>query len=211
MRGWKDPCFSRQVSIQSEADAAQTPDDESEVVTLTTVCKDPFLDTIVARFSNLEKLKRVVNNCLIFSAKCRKRFDSSHTVELQDRAEKILIRHCQQNAFWDDIKQLESTGQVATSSKLASLNPHIDDDKILRARGRLQNADIPTNMKDPVILPSNDHLTHLIIEDLHKKIGHVGLKHVISKIRERFWVLRCVSEVKKIWEDLCFVAGTIAR
>ena len=127
------------------------------------------LDTIVARFSNFDKLKRVLMNCLIFSARCRKRFDSSHTAALQDRAERILMRHSQEKAFCDDMKQLESTGQVSTSSKLASLNPHFDDEKILRARGRLQNADIPANMKDPIILPSNNHLTHLIIEDLHKK------------------------------------------
>ena len=134
----------------------------------------------------------------MFCARCRKQPDSDDKIKLHAQSEKILLKYCQENAFSDDLKQLKTTGQVSTSSKLASLNPHIGSDQLLRVRGRLENADLPPEMKAPIILPSNDHLTHLIIDDLHRKNGHVGLKHVISKLRERFWVLRCVSEVKRI-------------
>ena len=98
----------------------------------------------------------------------------------------------------DDQKKLKTKDQASTSSKLAPLNSHIDGDQSLLIRGRLENAILRPERKAPIILPSNDHLTHLIIDDLHRENSHVGLKHVISKLRKRFWVLRCVSEVMRI-------------
>ena len=178
LREWLDgPSFLKTNEYPEETTTEKAPDDDSETITLTTVCDDNVLAKTTERFSNWGKLTRVIMNCLIFSARCRKQPDSDDKIKLHARSERILLKYCQENAFSDDLKQLKTTGQVSTSSKLASLNPHIGSDQLLRVRGRLENADLPPEMKAPIILPSNDHLTHLIIDDLHRKNGHVGLKH----------------------------------
>ena len=121
LNAWLEgPMFLKSSEYPEETASQQSTDDDTEALTLSTVLEEPLLDTIVARFSNLDKLKRVLMNCLIFSARCRKRFDSSRTVELQDQAERILMRHSQEKAFCDDMIQLESTGQVSTSRKIPS-------------------------------------------------------------------------------------------
>ena len=110
-----------------------------------------------------------------------------------------MIRHCQKTSFSEEIQRLQKNEQVSTSSKLASLNPIIDEkNQMIRVRGRLENADIPTDQKAPIVLPANHRITHLLIDDIHRRNGHIGLKHVVSKLREKFWLLRCISEVKKI-------------
>ena len=42
----------------------------------------------------------------------------------------------------------------------------------MRAEGRIKNADLPTDTKHPLILPSRHPLTRLIILDEHAKAGH---------------------------------------
>ena len=84
---------------------------------------------------------------------------------------------------------------IQASSKILSLNPFLDrDEDLIRARGQLLNADIPDDMKCPIILPANHRLTDLLIADTHRRNGHIGLKHMVSKLRERFWIIlrRCI-------------------
>ena len=97
------------------------------------------------------------------------------------------------------MKRLKNEEQVPISSKLASLNFYLDENNgMICVRGRLENADIPTDQRTPIVLPANHRVTHLLIDDIHRRNGHIGLKHVVSKLREKFWLLCCISEVKKI-------------
>ena len=64
--------------------------------------------------------------------------------------------------------------------------------------GPAENADIPTDQRTPIVRPANHRVTHLLIDDIHRRNGQIGLKHVCSKLRGRFSLLRCISEVKKI-------------
>ena len=97
------------------------------------------------------------------------------------------------------MKRLENDKEVLQDSKLFALNPFLDrNDDLIHVRGRIVNADVPKEMKEPIVLPAKNRITQLLIEDIHCNTGHVGVKHVVSKLRENYWVLRCVSEVKKV-------------
>ena len=133
--------------------------------------------------------------CLIFNAICRKLKDSDYKVTLHTQAEMILVKYCQENAISDDWKTLKTTGRVSTSSKLASLNTHIDSNRLLRVLGRLENANLPPERIALIIFPSNDHVTHLNIDNPHRKNGYIGLNYGILKFQERSLVLRCFIEV----------------
>ena len=84
------------------------------------------------------------------------------------------------------------------SSKLSQLCPFIDEEEILRVRGWIENSHLPQNMKTPILLPQNHRVTYLIIEDCHRRHGHVGAKQVISLLRQEFWILRCLAAVKTV-------------
>lgn len=48
----------------------------------------------------------------------------------------------------------------------------VDDNGLLRCKGRLQNATIPFNAKYPILLPADHCLTARIIHDCHKRVLH---------------------------------------
>lgn len=59
---------------------------------------------------------------------------------------------------------------------MRTLNPFIDSDGLLRAGGRLINADIAYTSKCPILLPAKSKTTQLIFEYEHKRLIHIGLK-----------------------------------
>ena len=110
------------------------------------------------------------------------------SVEELIAGEKVLVRDAQQS--FDDEKRLINAGkELPNSSKLLSLSPYNDEDKILRVGGRLRYIPIPAEAKHPAILPRDHDVTRLLIEWLHSKNGHVGREHVLTLLKEKYWVL----------------------
>ncbi|XP_077967683.1 uncharacterized protein LOC144421945 [Styela clava] len=68
----------------------------------------------------------------------------------------------------------------------------------MRMRGRLEKSDLPEQQKNPIILPPHHHVTKLIIDMHHRNTGHTGTLHVLSSVRERYWMLRGQSAVGKV-------------
>ena len=57
----------------------------------------------------------------------------------------------------------EQTRQVDELKTLHNLRPYIAPDLPVRVEGRLENTDLSTDTKHPIILPSRHALTHLVI------------------------------------------------
>ena len=52
-------------------------------------------------------------------------------------------------------------------------------------------------MKHPMILPKSHHVVTLIIRHYHHFSGHSGVEHVLSMLREKFWVVSARAAVRK--------------
>ena len=72
------------------------------------------------------------------------------------------------------------------------------DKDTLRVGGRLTHADIPEESKHPVILPRKNHVTTLIIRDIHERLGHSGRGHVLARLPENFWIVGANSAVRQV-------------
>ena len=79
--------------------------------------------------------------------------------------------------------------EVTKTSPFYRLDPFVDRG-LLRVGGRLNHADIPEESKHPVILPRKSHVTTLIIRHTHEQLGHAGRGHVLSKLSERYWIIK---------------------
>ena len=64
--------------------------------------------------------------------------------------------------------------------------------------------DLPESMKIPILLPQRHPVTRIIIMDAHHRLGHVGVKHVVSTLRQRYWIIRCLAAVSSVLGK-CFV------
>ena len=61
-------------------------------------------------------------------------------------------------------------------------------DGVLRVGGRLDKTNLDIDVKHPITLPTDHHLTELIIEDVHSRIvGHLGVEATLNQICKRFW------------------------
>ncbi|XP_030600875.1 uncharacterized protein LOC115790965 [Archocentrus centrarchus] len=122
---------------------------------------------------------------------------SCDIVTLQERkeAEVTIIRMVQEAAFAQEIKTLQHHEVMQTNdrvNKLHKLCPFLDDHGILRVGGRLMHAALHPDVKHPVILPRNSHVTALLVKHYHVKTYHQGRGITMNELRANgFWILGC--------------------
>lgn len=149
------------------------------------------------RYSTLTKLKRVTAYCRRWYTRQHKEEESKHlTVDELNQALESCIKYYQQQKFSEEIRQLKTRKHVSKKSVLSTLAPFLDENGVLRVGGRLQKADLLYEEKHPYIIPSNTHLTWLIIQDAHLKTLHGGNQLTMSTLRSQFWIIRMRKEVK---------------
>ncbi|CAB0044541.1 unnamed protein product, partial [Trichogramma brassicae] len=108
-----------------------------------------------------------------------------------------IIKIIQGDCFGGEIENVLKCKQIK-GSRLAALNPFIDEYGLLRVGGRLQNATIEEEHRHPILLPSYQHVTDLIIRNYHLRLHHAGIQTTLTNIRHRFWLLDGKNQVRKI-------------
>lgn len=167
---------------------------------------------IFERYSNLTKLQRIVAYCLRFRNNARLPMEArqGNSLTIQELADstKILIKITQAQSFADDLYSLQQSRKLKSGSKLASLDPFLDNDGIIRVGGRLKYAKLAFNHKHPILLPQRHPLTILIITFEHLRNLHAGPQATLSFIRQNYWPLNGKQAVKAVLRKcvICFKA-----
>ena len=81
------------------------------------------------------------------------------------------------------------------------LNPVLSADGTLHVGGRLRHAPVDECTRHPVILPSKHHVVKLIVRHVHETSGHVGREHVLSLLREKYWIIRGRSLIREVLKE----------
>ena len=92
------------------------------------------------------------------------------TVDEIESAENVIIQSVQRDHFHKEINYLKR-------NKIIDKNLLTRFEGVLRVGGRLEKANIPFAVKHPVVLPNDSHVTKLVIQDYHERVGHVGMFH----------------------------------
>ncbi|XP_065063286.1 uncharacterized protein LOC135689852 [Rhopilema esculentum] len=144
------------------------------------------------RFSSYTKLLRVTAYVLRFVKICRNSVKETEELSAQKLEE---AEQC-----W--VEDMQSTFK---EEKLADLKKHLGNDKdtkgIIRCYGRLNNSSLPIESRNPILLPKEHHVTHLIIQNCRRNVLHNGTKETLQELRSRFWVNQGRQLVKKILRD----------
>ncbi|XP_070138504.1 uncharacterized protein [Drosophila bipectinata] len=78
---------------------------------------------------------------------------------------------------------------VAKDSRLDGLSPYLDEDGVLRASGRIDDATcVPYNARRPIILSHEEALAEMIVQQHHEKMCHQNAEATIGSIRSKFWI-----------------------
>ena len=161
--------------------------------------KEPFID--FTRFSKYGRLLRTVAWIRRFVRNSRvkeeERIDSPLTGLEMQNAEKWLIFHVQEASFAEEITSSKRHGTVKDSN-LANLNPFMcPTSGFLRVGGRIHKSLLPEEEKHPIILPSNNPVVKLLIDDVHRRELHAGVEHTLSVLRQKFWLIKGRSTVRQ--------------
>ncbi|XP_047520018.1 uncharacterized protein LOC125059586 [Pieris napi] len=143
-----------------------------------------FLITLANRFSSWSKLLRIVVYICRF-VKLLPRRSTIIAADL-DYAENLILSDLQRSHFFNEIASLR-TGKRCTPA-FQRLKPFLQN-KLLRVRGRLSNADIKFDSKHPLILPRKGHILNLIVDYYHKLNCHAGPELLMSILRQKYWIL----------------------
>jgi hypothetical protein len=132
-----------------------------------------------------------------------------------DDATIAIVRAVQCESFHDVIKKLPDHDDFETPFRLNTvkqlrqspemnglqkLSPFVVKG-VLYVGGRLQKSALSLESKHQMILPARHWITDLIVSQYHERQGHSGTLHVLSAVRERFWILRGQSTVRRILKD----------
>lgn len=106
------------------------------------------------------------------------------------RAEENLFRRAQFDFFEPEIEKMR-VEPLEKSDQLYRFSPYIDENGIVRVKGRIDAAvNIADDLKRPIILPREHRITHLIVADYHEQYHHVHHETVVNEIRQRFVISR---------------------
>lgn len=155
---------------------------------------------IFERFSDLNKLIRVVAYCLRFFHNLKspleaRQYGSLSLVEIQN-SELILIKLVQLQSFASELHSLTKRDCVSSKSKLKSLFPFLDENGIIRVGGRLGHSALAYDVKHQIILPSNHNFTKCLVDREHKRTLHAGVQGTLSHVRQKYWPLNGKHIVK---------------
>ncbi|KAJ8032043.1 hypothetical protein HOLleu_25453 [Holothuria leucospilota] len=95
------------------------------------------------------------------------------------------------------VSYIEKNSSVPNTSPIASLNPYLAEDEILRIKGRLQLSELSYEEKHPVILPKC-HLSLLLVRHVHKLLNHAGVDTLVSTLRSGYWIVGLRRQAKRV-------------
>ncbi|XP_050745938.1 uncharacterized protein LOC122817929 [Drosophila biarmipes] len=101
-----------------------------------------------------------------------------------------LVRMVQQEVYSEELSRLRSNKFLSKHNKLSQLSPFLDDEGLIRVKGRLKNAlQLSISQRTPIILPKAHHLTILVIRNAHHNTLHGGVQLTLSTIHQVFWIV----------------------
>ena len=107
------------------------------------------------------------------------------------------MRVVQRECFHEEYVALKGGGQVKSNSRLANLSPILVND-VIRVGGRIHRAPIAFEAAHPVVLPKSHPVSTLIVRYYHHILGHSGREHVLSAVRQCYWIFRARSLVRQV-------------
>ncbi|XP_055842511.1 uncharacterized protein LOC129909455 [Episyrphus balteatus] len=158
-------------------------------------------DDFVERFSTFNKLIRLSVLCSRFAFNARQK-EKSNRITKPISTEDIQIwtlywiKVVQALSFPNDLEHLNSKKNFSHHRQFLTLNPEKNSDGIIVVGGRLEQSNLSTEQKHPIILPARHHFTNLIIRQAHSNTLHGGIQITLSLIRKKYWILNARNAVR---------------
>ena len=166
----------------------------------------------ISRYGTYHRLLGLCERVLLWRDRARRRLGLPPLPPPRPRAEAILLRQAQKELA----AALGGSTPKATlrSLGMTALTPFLDENGLVRGRGRLAHAAaLPRDVREPLLLPKHHPLTLLIFRHHHEKV----LKHsggtaaALNSLLARFWSPRPRAQMYKLVRDCIHCRRRLAR
>ncbi|GAB1865862.1 Gag-pol protein [Camponotus japonicus] len=149
---------------------------------------------LATRYSSWPKLLRITAYIIRYTSRIRRLNDphvginespSTLSTDEFQRARKFWLTRIQDELFAPEKKALSQQQSISSKSAILSLNPFLDEEKLIRVGGRLAHAPFSKQRKHPIILASHP-LVELIIRHAHLRSMHAGTQLTLATLRHEF-------------------------
>ena len=189
--------------VESGTEEEDHSEDRCAITVTTTL--EPVINP--ANYSSWLRLLRVTAWTRRFAKNCRMPRTDRHRGPLTapeiHEAELSWLRRAQNDDFQPELNALKQRMPLPRRSRLLALSPYLDGDGLLRVGGRIERAALPYESRHQILLFPSHQVTRLIVSDRHRRLCHSGPDHVLCSLRQRYWIVRGRSAVKK-WTADCF-------
>ena len=153
-------------------------------------------------YSSWHKLLKITSIVLRFINNCRKspldrKFGFVTADETTDSL-KLSLKVAQMEYFREELDYLKRNATGNGPPLVNQLRLFLDDDDVMRCRGRLENANVTRDTVYPILLPKKSVYTKLIIIAAHRRIMHGKTRATLACVREKFWTPNGIQVVKSI-------------
>ena len=126
---------------------------------------------------------------------------ASHLTTAEGQAAtNILLQRAQQRSFPKEVAAVKATPpkDLSVHSRILTLRPMMDEDKLLRVGGRLRQTNYARHQQHPIIISAKDHLTLLLFRHYHLLLGHCGPSTLMTHAANLYHVVGGKTLAKKI-------------
>ncbi|XP_055620081.1 uncharacterized protein LOC129764715 [Toxorhynchites rutilus septentrionalis] len=130
--------------------------------------------------------------------------------EEYELAEVLLWKTAQREMFACEVAITQKNRQLTSenwipiekNSAIYHCKPFLDECDVLRMDGRTKYADfIPYDTRFPIILPRDHEITDLLLAEYHRRYGHANRETTFNEIRQRYYIPKLRSGVKRAMKN----------
>lgn len=113
------------------------------------------------------------------------------------QAKLVLTQSVQRQAFPQEMRVLEQGGAVSRKSQLYKCTPYLDEDGLMRMKGRLDRSELTFNEKHPIIVPRS-HFAVIVVCFQHQLLKHAGVNAMLVSLRGTYWIMGARRIAKRV-------------
>ena len=88
--------------------------------------------------------------------------------------------------------------EIPKGSKILQFSPFLDEEGIIRAKGRISESQLEFNAKHPKLLHWKHHAVELFLRNGHKNNQHEGTEYVRNIVQQEMWILGIRNALRSI-------------
>ena len=130
------------------------------------------------------------------------KINTENSAEVQKYAELLWVQATQLDNFLEMytlVKNPNFRAPPAVKSKFFEHKIFYDqENRVLCCGTRVQNSTLPSETVTPMLMPSNSIFTDMLINKVHREVGHQGTPQTLTRLRTEYWILQGRRAVQKV-------------